>query len=57
MTAVIQLAALCLLCSALFNHKAIEHWVMNHKPYGIGAYGVICISSVAAVIWLLGSLG
>lgn len=57
MTGLIQLALLCLLGSALFNHKAIEHWAMTHKPYGVGSYWLMSGVLVAAVSWLLGSLG
>jgi len=57
MTALIQIAALLLLGSALFNHKAIEHWLMNHKAMGVGFYALMSWGLVAAVVWLLNSLG
>ena len=57
MTAVIQLAALCLLGSAMINHEAIEHWLLTHKPLNMGSYALMGFLIVAAVVWLLGGLG
>ncbi len=57
MTGILQLSALLLLGSALFNHKLIEQWLMNHKPMGWPIYLVMSFCTVAAVVWLLYGLG
>lgn len=56
MTALIQLSALLLLGSAMFNAQIIGHWLITHKRMGLGIYIVLSWAMVAAMVWLLGSL-